>query len=228
MTLRDGLRRIRADDPETGWLVRIVLTALMAWAFLTAGPASPGVRPVLAAALGCWIVFLLTDHRSPRTARLALAGAALLPATVAGLPDDAHALLYLYAALFTFVLLPRTPMRAILTLTAAVLTTLLTGLWLAGRGPAAMLTQPALIAVLVLFSLHRREHRLRAEQTALLLEQTSRTQQAQARAAALDERARIARELHDVLAHSLGALGVQLEVAEAQLTERGDVDGAAA
>ncbi|MFC7584487.1 histidine kinase [Nonomuraea antimicrobica] len=43
---------------------------------------------------------------------------------------------------------------------------------------------------------------------------------------ALDERARIARELHDVLAHSLGALGVQLEVAEALLTERGDVDGA--
>jgi signal transduction histidine kinase len=198
------------------------------WAFLTAGTASPGVRPVLAAALTCWFVFLLADRRSDRTARLALAGAALLPATVAGLPDDAHSLLYLYAALFTFVLLPRTPMWAILALTAAVLTALLTGLWLAGRGPAAMLTQPALIAVLVLFSLHRREHRLRAEQTALLLEQTSRTQQAQARAAALDERARIARELHDVLAHSLGALGVQLEVAEAQLTERGDVDGAAA
>ncbi len=43
---------------------------------------------------------------------------------------------------------------------------------------------------------------------------------------ALDERAHIARELNDVLAHSLGALGVQLEVAEALLTERGDVDGA--
>ncbi|BEL06921.1 hypothetical protein Q0Z83_051120 [Actinoplanes sichuanensis] len=228
MTFRDGVRRLRADDPETGWLVRIVLSALMLWAFLTAGAASPGVRPVLAAALTGWFVFLAADHRSPRVSRAALAVAALLPATVAGLPDDAHSLLYLYAALFTFVLLPRTPMWAILTLTAAVLIALLTGLWLAGRGPAAMLTQPALIAVLVLFSLHRREHRLRAEQTALLLEQTSRTQQAQARAAALDERARIARELHDVLAHSLGALGVQLEVAEAQLTERGDVVGAAA
>jgi signal transduction histidine kinase len=221
------LRRLRADDPETGRLVRIVLTALMLWAFLTAGPASPGVRPVLAVALACWSMFLVADQRWPRTARAALALAALLPATVAGRPDDAHSLLYLYAALFTFVLLPRTPMREILLLTAAVLIALLAGLWLSGRGPAAMLTQPALIAVLVLFSLHRREHRLRAEQTALLLEQTSHTQRAQARAAALDERARIARELHDVLAHSLGALGVQLEVAEAQLTERGDVAGAA-
>jgi signal transduction histidine kinase len=227
LTLRDTVRLLRADDPETGWPARILLTALMLWAFLTAGPASPGVRPVLAAALLCWSVFLLADRRSPIVARTALALAALLPATIAGRPDDAHSLLYLYAALFTFVLLPRTPMRAILTLTAAVLTALLGGLWLAGRGPAAMLTQPAMIAVLVLFSLHRREHRLRAEQTALLLDQVSHTQRAQARAAALDERARIARELHDVLAHSLGALGVQLEVAEAQLTERGDVSGAA-
>jgi signal transduction histidine kinase len=227
LTLRDTLRLLRADDPETGRLVRIVLTALMLWAFVTAGPASPGVRPVLAAALACWSMFLLADGRWPRVARAGLALAALLPATIAGRPDDGHSLLYLYAALFTFVLLPRTPMREILALTAAVLIALLAGLWLSGRGPTAMFTQPALIAVLVLFSLHRREHRLRAEQTALLLEQTSRTQAAQARAAALDERARIARELHDVLAHSLGALGVQLEVAQAQLTERGDVAGAA-
>ncbi|BBH66617.1 hypothetical protein ACTI_33020 [Actinoplanes sp. OR16] len=227
MTLREGVRRLRADDPETGWLVRVVLSALLIWAFATAGPASPGVRPVLAAALAGWFLFVLADHRRPRLARAALAMAAVLPAIAASRPEDASSLLYLYAALFTFVLLPRTPMWAILSLTAVVLAVLLTGLWLAGRGPAAMLTQPALIAVLVLFSLHRREYRLRAEQTALLLEQITQTREAQARAAALDERARIARELHDVLAHSLGALGVQLEVAEAQLTEKGDVDAAA-
>ncbi|PZG13867.1 histidine kinase [Micromonospora craterilacus] len=224
---RRGVRLLRADDPETGWLVRIVLSALLVWALLYLTPAGTGVRPVLAAGLACWAVFLVADRRWPRLARGGLALAALLPATVAGVPDNASALIYLYGALFTFVLLPRMPLRAILALTGGVVAVLLTGLWLAGRGPTAMLTQPALIVILVLFSLHRREYRLRAEQTALLLEQTSRTQQAQARAAALDERTRIARELHDVLAHSLGALGVQLEVAEAQLTEQGDVAGAA-
>ena len=224
---RRGVRLLRADDPETGWLVRIVLSALLVWALLYLPPAGAGVRPVLAASLACWALFLVGDSRWPSLARGALALATLLPATVAGVPDDASALIYLYAALFTFVLLPRMPMRAILALTAAVIVVLSTVLWITGRGPTAMLTQPALIAILVLFSLHRREYRLRAEQTALLLEQTSRTQQAQARAAALDERSRIARELHDVLAHSLGALGVQLEVAEAQLTEQGDVAGAA-
>ncbi|MER5456072.1 histidine kinase [Micromonospora sp. NPDC002389] len=223
---RRGVRLLRADDPETGWLVRIVLSALLLWAWLYLTPPGAEVRPVLAAALACWVVFLLTDSRWPRLARGALALVTLSAATVAGVPDDASALIFVYAGLFTFVLLPRMPMAAILALTGAVIAVLTIVLWFSGRGPTAMLTQPVLIAVLVLFSLHRREYRLRAEQTALLLEQTSRTQQAQARAAALDERTRIARELHDVLAHSLGALGVQLAVAEAQLGEQGDVVGA--
>ncbi|WP_428967100.1 sensor histidine kinase [Micromonospora fluostatini] len=226
--IRRGVRLLKADDPETGWLVRVVLSALLVWSLLYLAPTEPGVRPVLAVSLAWWACFVVTDRRWPRLARTALALAALLPATVAGVPDNAAALIFLYGALFTFVLLPRTPMWAILALTGAVVAVLLTGLWLAGRGPTAMLTQPALIVILLLFSLHRREYRLRADQTALLLDQTARTQQAQARAAALDERARIARELHDVLAHSLGALGVQLEVAEAQLTEKGDVVAATA
>ncbi|WP_250029287.1 sensor histidine kinase [Paractinoplanes maris] len=158
-------------------------------------------------------------------ARGALAAATLVPA-VSALPNNGAAHLFLYGSLFTFVLLPRMPLWAILSLTGALIVVLLVGLRIAGHGPTALLTHPALIILVVLFSLHRREHRLRAEQTELLLEQTSRTQEAQARAAALDERTRIARELHDVLAHSLGALAVQLEVAEAQLTEKGNVTAA--
>ncbi|WP_416903946.1 sensor histidine kinase [Micromonospora echinospora] len=225
---RRGVRLLRADDPETGWLIRIVISALLVWALLYLTPADAVVRAVLVASLAGWFLFVAADVRWPRLARAGLALATLLPAAVAGVPENASAPLFLYAALFTFVLLPRTPMWAILVLTGTVIAVLLTGFWLAGRGTTAMLTQPTLVIILVLFNLHRREYRLRAEQTALLLEQTSRTQQAQARAAALDERARIARELHDVLAHSLGALGVQLEVAEAQLTEKGDVPAAAA
>ena len=40
------------------------------------------------------------------------------------------------------------------------------------------------------------------------------------------ERTRIAREIHDVLAHSLGALGIQIQAAKAMLTDRGDIDRA--
>ncbi|WP_208652875.1 sensor histidine kinase, partial [Streptomyces rhizosphaericus] len=48
----------------------------------------------------------------------------------------------------------------------------------------------------------------------------------QRRVAVLDERARIAREIHDVLAHSLGALSIQIQAASALLTDHRDVDRA--
>ncbi|WP_250008735.1 sensor histidine kinase [Actinoplanes sp. M2I2] len=221
-------RLLRADDPETGWLVRVALSALQVWSLLFyPGVASGLVKPALLVSFVCWVVWMVADHRFPVPARAALAVAALVPAAVTAMPNNGAAHLFLYGALFTFVLLPRMPLGAILALTGGLIAVLLVGLRLADHGPTAMLTQPALIILVVLLCLHRREHRLRAEQTEMLLEQTSRARVAQARAAALDERARIARELHDVLAHSLGALGVQLEVAEAQLTERGDVGAAA-
>jgi signal transduction histidine kinase len=55
-----------------------------------------------------------------------------------------------------------------------------------------------------------------------LIEQTRLTQAETARAAALEERGRIARDIHDVLAHSLGGLVVQLDAADAVLQSGGD------
>jgi signal transduction histidine kinase len=68
----------------------------------------------------------------------------------------------------------------------------------------------------------RRAYRVQAEQNAVLLTQAEQLRNEQARAATLDERARIAREIHDVLAHSLGALGVQIQLAQAVLTDTHD------
>lgn len=47
--------------------------------------------------------------------------------------------------------------------------------------------------------------------------------QEQQRAAALDERNRIAQEIHDVLAHALGALGLQIQAAQVVLADHGNV-----
>ena len=67
----------------------------------------------------------------------------------------------------------------------------------------------------------------RANQAEQLLEQTRRASAAETEAAVLGERTRIAREIHDILAHSLGALAMQVEAAQALLTqENPDIDKA--
>ena len=71
-----------------------------------------------------------------------------------------------------------------------------------------------------------RGRRVQAEQSAALLAQTQQLLAARGRADVLGERARIAREIHDVLAHSLGALGIQIQAARAVLTDHKDLDRA--
>ena len=56
-----------------------------------------------------------------------------------------------------------------------------------------------------------RRIRLERERAEALLEELQRTRAAEIERAALAERTRIAREIHDVLAHTLSALAVQLE-----------------
>ena len=66
-------------------------------------------------------------------------------------------------------------------------------------------------------SLTRREFLVRAEQAEHMLAETRRAREAETQAAALAERARIARDIHDVLAHSLAAVSVNLQAAEGLL-----------
>jgi signal transduction histidine kinase len=85
---------------------------------------------------------------------------------------------------------------------------------------------PLLIAATLSLGRNRRSYRVQAEQAAALVEQYERVRAEQRRADVLDERTRIAREIHDVLAHSLGALGIQIQAAKALLTDYRDIDRA--
>jgi len=64
-----------------------------------------------------------------------------------------------------------------------------------------------------------RQYTLRAEQAELRLADAERARKEHTRAAGLAERANAAREIHDILAHSLGALVLQLDAADALLAE---------
>jgi signal transduction histidine kinase len=78
------------------------------------------------------------------------------------------------------------------------------------QGPGWIFGGAGLFLVTLMAGLIRR-------QNASLAAETQLTREEQARSATLAERARIAREIHDVLAHSLAALTVQLETADALL-----------
>jgi len=65
----------------------------------------------------------------------------------------------------------------------------------------------------------RRQYERRTEQAEQLLAERVRADAERDRAAALAERNRLGREIHDVLAHSLGALSVQLDAADALLEQ---------
>jgi signal transduction histidine kinase len=73
--------------------------------------------------------------------------------------------------------------------------------------------------------LWRGQYQLRVEQAELTAAQTQRAEQEHVRAQVLDERTRIAREIHDILAHTLGGLVVQLDAADALLGEGDDAEG---
>jgi signal transduction histidine kinase len=68
----------------------------------------------------------------------------------------------------------------------------------------------------------------RVEQAELLLAQTQRSHEEQLRAARLEESTRIAREIHDVLAHTLAGLTIQLEATAALLEQGADREAALA
>jgi signal transduction histidine kinase len=85
---------------------------------------------------------------------------------------------------------------------------------------------PLAVVAGVLVGRSRRDARVQRAQAVALVAQAERTRAEERRVTMLDERARIAREIHDLLAHSLGALGIQLEAATALLTDAHDIDRA--
>jgi len=89
-----------------------------------------------------------------------------------------------------------------------------------------VLFYPLTLILGLLFGRLERSYRLQAEQSAALLANAEQLRQEQSRSATLDERNRIAREIHDLLAHSLGSLAVQIQAAQAVLTDRQDIDRA--
>jgi len=115
----------------------------------------------------------------------------------------------------------RYPMRRAMVMVGAAAVTIVV-IQLSGR--VNLLSMTATLAVLVavtMGALARRTRSERLDQMELALARAQTAREEHAKAAALAERARIAREVHDVLAHSLSALSLNLQGARLMLVKEG-------
>lgn len=202
------------------WIANAVGTGILAGSLLYTRTEQTPHPGLLGTGLVCWLVFVALERRRPVSAVTALAACSVLAAAT---PEagDGTGMLFVSVMAFSASLVP--VVAVIVGLVAADIALVVTIGLLSGASTANIAFNAAGLLVVSLIAWNRRQHAVQARQTEELLEQTRRAQHEHARAAALDERARIAREMHDVLAHSLGALGIQLEVAEA-LLDRDDTE----
>jgi signal transduction histidine kinase len=198
------------------WLVMALVVALVSgWpaAARRAGPAGPFVVAVglLGAAVGVVVVVRRgTRANVPWLAVVAVCGA------VAAAPDLAG--LVLLVPVVAVALIGSVAAGPVAVGWTAAVTGVLAGVHQVVGVPGQSTVRYATLPVLGLaFGIVRRQRQERLASAERLLAETRRANAEQARAAAMAERSRLAREIHDVLAHTLGALTTQLAAAEASL-----------
>ncbi|MGH2869023.1 MAG: sensor histidine kinase [Solirubrobacteraceae bacterium] len=116
------------------------------------------------------------------------------------------------------------PLRPAAAVSAAGVAGVLAAYPAVGKSAAQTLGVCAGLIAALLAGQNLREYRVRQEQAEMLLAETQRAQEEQRRSATFAERARIAREIHDVLAHSLSALSIHLEGARMLFDHHDDSD----
>jgi signal transduction histidine kinase len=217
------------------WLIRYSGFAVVVITALLNPPHGPHQALFRGLQIGCFIVaalalvgWLIVDEL-PRYRRWGLPIALGLLAAASGLAGTTSAggqSLVAFAAVAAVAAGAETSWPEAIAITAVGILPI----WIVGPLTGATLGTlagyPLLIAATLSLGRNRRAYRVQAEQAAALVEQYERVRTEQRRADVLDERARIAREIHDVLAHSLGALGIQIQAAKAVLTDTGDIDRA--
>ncbi|KUO17596.1 sensor histidine kinase [Streptomyces dysideae] len=216
---REALGREGVSQPRrlVARAVRLMVLGMLLWGAVSIAPGHRGgavgaVVGILVAALIAWALFRTThDHRLwPSLALITVLLGIAVAAQAAGFPVPA---LVIWCGC-AVTALERLPLAAALPVSSVALASY------AGFNDDSWLSTATTAAGLALAGYVLRldaEARANAQR---LLAQERAARAAEAETAALAERARIAREIHDVLAHSLSAQLVHLEAARL-LIERG-------
>ena len=220
---REALGRKGATRPRRllGWVTRSLVLALLLWGAFNSSPVRGwgvlgAVAGILLSAVVAWALFRTTlEHRLWPS--LALYGILLAIAAAAQAADFRVVALVLWCGC-AITALERLPIAAALPVTVialALYAAVNDDVWLTTLATTAGL---ALAGYVLRLDAEARGNAQR------LLNQERAARAAEAESAALAERARIAREIHDVLAHSLSAQLVHLEAARLLIEGGADRD----
>ena len=209
-------------DPRLATVLRILGLVLISWSVLHSRHHLSGSGRGLVITVSfvvcviAWLAWMIRpdEHRvTPDVYVLAVAGGVL-----GGAAPDTAGNAFVFVAVAAAGLRADLP-RAFLVVALGTLSLAAAVLVYDGSGVGLLAYTLGFIAMALAASTSR-QSRVRAEQAELLLAQTQRSHEEQLRVARLEESTRIAREIHDVLAHTLAGLTIQLE-ATSSLVEQG-------
>jgi len=223
------LERARGREQAAYLSIRVLAVAAIAFVVITSFQARPapgshgealGVAVALIVFCVATIAAMWLTQAGSAVQLAVLLVAVVSAATLIGLQGNSAAFLGVFPAICLAALVLPVRLSA---LVAGLAAGAVSVAWLAnGRAPIAgiILNDFGILAffLLSLFARRLRESNQRAE---LLLGELEQTRAAQTQAAALAERQRLAREMHDVLAHSLSGLVLNLETARLLASQGG-------
>jgi signal transduction histidine kinase len=207
--------RTRLAPPLTDSLLAVALLAAKV-ATLAVGlqPGAGWVSYLLAPA---WTLPLAWRSRYPLAVALVVAGTYAVEVSAGGYHDSVPALLAMLLVQYSLGAHATVPYR--LVAGEAALLGVSCWVWLGPQGVRSwsLLGDVVLAMTPMLAGLWVRQLRLRAETLQQLAAQLEREREERARSAVAEERTRIARELHDEVAHAMSVIAVQADAAEGAL-----------
>ena len=219
----ERLRRQRSLMAPGGWAVMVIVAVTSADGH--PAPALHGAGAGVTVAVCVYVLglaVLITEHFAGRglaaqfalTATIGAAGVALSALQPQGASE-------LGASAAVWMAITRLPLRPGLVIAAGVTIGLGLASALSGSTSEVVLAELLLCGLLGMTAHLLKQSRESQDRTELLLAELQSARDAQAEAAATQERARIAGELHDVLAHSLSGAAIQLQGARVLAERRG-------
>lgn len=195
----------------------LAVALLVAKLLILATGAQPGAGWLTYLLAPAWTLPLAWRSRYPLAVALVIAATDSAEVALTGYRDSVPALLCLLLAQYSLGAHEADLRRLVAGVSAILAVSYWIWIGLQGVRSWSLLGNTVIAVAPVLAGLYVRQQRLRAQALRELATQLEREREERARTAVAEERSRIARELHDEIAHAMSVIAVQADAAEGAL-----------